>query len=208
MSIVVEVITEYLQTNRRLVVPNFGAFVVKESGERIFSELLCTDDGILSSLLQARGLSSMEVAVTIDRFIFEVRYELERYGYCRLEELGTLRVEPTKTLRLYPPVHCEMPKQMPYIPKPISAAEMSAESVQETTKTGNGPKSHDTYKASPKSVVKPRKKFDVVVFIAAVIVTLALLGILYGFYVSGLSTDADDAAMDARRVEPMAITNE
>ena len=99
MSVVLEVIAKYLQTNRRLVVPTFGAFMVKESGERLFSDLLNSDDGVLSSLLRESGLNEMEAAVTIDRFIFEVRHELGQYGYCRLGEIGTLRVEPaTKTL--------------------------------------------------------------------------------------------------------------
>ena len=118
MNIVEEVIVEYLRSNRRLVIPNFGAFMAKESGVGIFSGLLRTDDGVLSSLLKARGLNEMEAAITIDRFIFEVRHELEQYGYCRLGEVGTLRIEPeTKALRLYPPVHGELPKQTPYIPK-------------------------------------------------------------------------------------------
>ena len=94
MNIVAEVIAEHLQTNRRLVVPAFGAFMVKESGERLFSDLLNSDDGVLTSLLHSKGLNEMEAAVTIDRFIFEVRHELEQYGYCRLGEIGTIRIEP------------------------------------------------------------------------------------------------------------------
>ena len=135
MSIVVEVIAGYLQTNRRLVVPNFGAFMVKESGERIFSDLLNTDDGVLTSLLRDRGLNEMEVAVTLDRFLFEVRHELEQYGYCRLGEIGTLRIEPsTKVLRLYPPVEqVELPKQTPYIPKLDERRETRDESNAEPT---------------------------------------------------------------------------
>ena len=120
MSIVIEVISEHLRTNRRLVVPGFGAFMVKESGERVFSDLLRTDDGVLNSLLRNRGLNEMEAAVTVDRFIFEMRHDLEMYGYYRLGEVGTLRIEPeTKCLRLNPPVQGEMPKAKPYIPQPI-----------------------------------------------------------------------------------------
>ena len=37
---IVDVINEYLKSNRRLVVPGFGAFLAKEDGEIIFSELL------------------------------------------------------------------------------------------------------------------------------------------------------------------------
>ena len=131
MNIVAEVITEHLQTNRRLVVPNFGAFMVKESGERVFSDLLRTDDGVLTSLLRAKGLNEMEAAVMMDRFVFEVRYELEQYGYCRLGNVGTLRIEPiTKALRLYPPVQGEVPKQAPYIPKQVSETENETDAAE------------------------------------------------------------------------------
>ncbi|MBE6194408.1 MAG: hypothetical protein E7140_01580 [Rikenellaceae bacterium] len=140
MSIVIEVIAEHLRSNRRLVVPAFGAFVVKETGERLFSDLLNTDDGVLASLLRAKGLSEMEAAVSIDRFIFEVRHELEQYGYCRLGEVGTLRIEPsTKVLRLYPPVEqVELPKQTPYIPKQDERRETRDERNAEPTLRSEG----------------------------------------------------------------------
>ena len=92
MNIIVEIIAEHLLSNRRLVVPGFGAFMVKDTGERVFADLLRTDDGVLISLLEAKGMSMMEAAIVVDRFIFEVRYELEQYGYCRLGEIGTLRI--------------------------------------------------------------------------------------------------------------------
>ena len=146
MKIVTEVILEYLGSNRRLVVPALGAFMVKDTGDLVFSDLLRNDDGVLSSLLLGRGMNDMEVAVMIDRFVFEVRHELDQYGYCRMGELGTLRIEPdTKVLRLYPPVKSEEPLSVvdtPYVPEPIvepivepisteleSEAEAEAESV-------------------------------------------------------------------------------
>ena len=203
MGVVLEVIAEYLQSNRRLVIPNFGAFMVKESGERLFSDLLNTDDGVLSSLLQSRGMNEMEAAVMIDRFIFEVRHELEQYGYCRLGEVGTLRVEPaTKVLRLYPPVQGEMPKQTPYIPEPIvetKKEEVAAkEQEAETPKVPNAPKSP----AAPKKPLKPRKKLDFVMVVAIAIVVAALVAMGYGWYVSNLGATDDDAAMNALRVVP------
>ena len=205
MYIVVEVIAEYLLSNRRLVVPMFGAFMVKESGERVFSDLLRTDDGVLSSLLRAKGLNEMEAAIMADRFIFEVRHELEQYGYCRLGEIGTLRVEPsTKTLRLYPPVKGEVPKHTPYVPKPVTEEkqEVQNEKVVEdkvaeeipasnASKTSNAPK-------------KSRKKMDFVMVAAIVIVVAALAAIGYGYYVSSLA-EKDDVTMEALRVIPEQI---
>ena len=138
MSIIVEIIAEHLQSNRRLVVPAFGAFMVKESGELVFSDLLRTDDGVLTSLLRSRGFNEMETAVTVDRFVFEVRHELEQYGYCRLGEVGTLRVEPdTKVLRLYPPVKGQVEYvAKPFIPEPTIAHEVrAAEPVVTPTNT-------------------------------------------------------------------------
>lgn len=228
MNIVVDIISEYLRSNRRLVVPTFGAFMVKESGERIFSDLLNTDDGVLASLLHAKGLSEMEVAVTIDRFIFELRHELEEYGYCRLGEIGTLRVEPTtKVLKLYPPVQGELPKQTPYVPKSLETRDgvsgtSETNGTNGTTET-NGqniitPKSPNASNASnasnthnaPKAPTKPRKKRVDLVMVAAIVILLAALaGIGYGWYVSNLGGEDDDAAaMDALRVAPEQTINE
>ena len=210
MNIVEEVIVEYLRSNRRLVIPNFGAFMAKESGERIFSGLLRTDDGVLSSLLKARGLNEMEAAITIDRFIFEVRHELEQYGYCRLGEVGTLRIEPeTKALRLYPPVHGELPKQTPYVPKIDERQETKDESksVGSEKETPNAPNASNAPNAPNASNApkKPRKKVDFVMVVAVIILLVALLGIGYGWYVSNLGVVDDDAAMDALRVAPELI---
>ena len=209
MSIVVEVIAKYLQTNRRLVVPAFGAFVVKESGERVFSDLLNSDDGVLTSLLRERGLNEMETAVTIDRFIFEVRHELEQYGYCRLGEIGTLRIEPaTKVLRLYPPVQGEIPKQTPYIPKLVSETENGKRKTEKENKSIGSDNETPATLAMPKKSAKPRKKVDVVMIVAVIILLAALAGIGYGWYVSNLGTADDDAAMEALRVTPGQIVNE
>lgn len=219
MSIVVEVIAEHLLFNRRLVVPAFGAFMVKESGERVFSDLLRNDDGVLASLLRGRGLNEMEAAVMIDRFIFEVRNELEQFGYCRLGDIGTLRVEPTtKALRLYPPVQGEIPKSKPYIPQPAveEAREVKTEVREaidervpiEKKEVKSAPTSNISNTPNiSKKVAKPRKKFDFVIVAAIVIVTIALIAIGYGYYVSTLADCDDDAAMDALRVTPEQTIN-
>ena len=211
MNIVVEVIAAHLLSNRRLVVPAFGAFMVKESGERVFSELLRTDDGVLASLLREKGLNEMEAAVMIDRFIFEVRYELEQYGYCRLGKIGTLRIEPSaKVLRLYPPVQGEIPKQTPYVPKQLSETENEKGAIEEQkVEISNTPNISNISNASnapnaPKKQLKPHKKFDFVMVVAVIILVVALLGIGYGWYVSNLA-EIDDAAMEELRVAPNMI---
>ena len=86
---VVDVINEYLKSNRRLVIPSFGAFVTKEDGQIIFSELLKKDDGILRGLLVAKGMREIEAAGKIDRFVFEIRHALMQVGACPVADFGT-----------------------------------------------------------------------------------------------------------------------
>lgn len=196
-----DIIAEYLTSNRRLVVPDFGAFVVKESGELLFSELLRTDDGVLSGVLAERGLNEMEIAVVVDRYIFEVRHELEAYGYCRLGALGTLRLEPaTKSLKLYQVKNSE-PQPGP-TPQPKPKVESEAPKVEKPTVPTA------TLTEHRRVVAKPRKRIDTIMIVAIVILLGALVAIGYGFYVSRLGVADDDAAMDALRVTPEQINEE
>lgn len=89
---VVEVISKYLATNKRLVVPNLGTFIVKKAGEQIlFSNLMKGDDGVLRGLLVAEGLSAIEAAALLDRFVFEANFRLQQGLACSLKNFGTLR---------------------------------------------------------------------------------------------------------------------
>lgn len=86
-----EYITRYLLLNKRLVVPNLGAFVVNPSnGNLIFVELLKQDDGVLMRQLMADGLSAVDAMNMIDRFVFEIRYKVESGGTAMLNGIGRL----------------------------------------------------------------------------------------------------------------------
>lgn len=88
----IPVITQYLETHKRLVIPQLGAFIVKEPGRAVlFSELLKRDDGVLRGLLCARGLNELEAAGEIDRFVFEVRHAVEHGQVCPLPGLGEMK---------------------------------------------------------------------------------------------------------------------
>ena len=89
---IVELISKYLESNKRLVVPNLGAFIVKEAGRVVlFSNLIKGDDGVLRSLLVEAGVSEMETAAALDRFVFEVNFRLESTGECLLDGFGILK---------------------------------------------------------------------------------------------------------------------
>ena len=89
---IIEIISRHLLSNRRLVVPTLGCFIVKGADEVLFSELLTQDDGVLRGLLTAEGLSELECAVQLDRFVFEVRHALEQSGSCPLNGFGVLSI--------------------------------------------------------------------------------------------------------------------
>lgn len=90
-TMLVEVISKYLLTNKRLVVPNLGTFIVKTAGESVlFSNLMKGDDGVLRHLLVEQGISELEAAGLIDRFVFEVNYRLQNGGVCLISGFGRL----------------------------------------------------------------------------------------------------------------------
>ena len=96
---IVELISKYLETHKRLVVPNLGAFIVKVPGQTVlFSNLIKSDDGVLRSLLAANGVSEMEAAAAVDRFVFEVRFRLQNNGVCRLGGFGELHSGANETV--------------------------------------------------------------------------------------------------------------
>ena len=88
---VVEIIAKYLESNKRLIIPNFGAFMVKVPQQTIlFSNLLKGDDGVLRKLLLEAGMSEIEAAGVVDRFVFEINYRLQNGGECLLRGFGRL----------------------------------------------------------------------------------------------------------------------
>lgn len=94
-----KIIADYLESNKRLVLPQLGAFIVKEAeGRIIFSELLRRDDGVFRSLLMAQGMGEMEAAAAVDRFIFDIRHALQHGTPFILEGLGALLCGPDNTI--------------------------------------------------------------------------------------------------------------
>lgn len=102
----IRTVSKYLETHKRLVVPQLGAFLVKEPGVSIvFSELMKRDDGVLRALLREQGASELEAAGEIDRFVFEVRHAVERGESYPLEGFGVLHPGPNGTVAFaYRPV--------------------------------------------------------------------------------------------------------
>lgn len=99
LMVLIRVVTQYLESHKRLVIPQLGAFIVKEPGRSVvFSELLKRDDGVLRGLLREQGVGDLEAAGEIDRLVFEVRHAVEAGGEYRLEGFGTLKPGPNGTM--------------------------------------------------------------------------------------------------------------
>ena len=145
------VLTKYLETHKRIVVPQLGAFLVKEPGKSIlFSELVKRDDGVLRGLLMADGRSEVEATGAIDRFVFEVRHAVESGTEYRLADFGTMMPGPNGTIRFSyrPVVRLDRPirpaepvpapsvvRQTPPVPNPVGrpAPEPAADAVPAST---------------------------------------------------------------------------
>lgn len=95
----IRIIAQYLQSHRRLIIPQLGAFIVKEPGSSVlFSELLKRDDGVLRQLLVEGGMSELEAGGEVDRFVFEVRHAIRQGQEYPLEGLGVLKPGPNETI--------------------------------------------------------------------------------------------------------------
>lgn len=110
----IPIITEYLHSHRRLVVPQLGAFIRKNEGDEVvFSEMLKRDDGVLRSLLVAEGLGEIEASGLIDRFIFELRHTISDGSVYRAEGLGLFAQGANGTIRF---------RYLPQAQEPLSLA--------------------------------------------------------------------------------------
>ena len=196
---VVDVINEYLKSNRRLVVPDFGAFLAKEGGEIVFSELLKRDDGVLTALLMAQGLSEIEAAGAVNRFIFEVRHDLQQAGIALVEGLGTFRRTEDGVIAFE--------HNKPVVIEPVTVAEPEVVAEPEIVAEPVAPKVTVTpTPIPPRRVAQPRKSNNFVMWFAGIVIAGALIALAYGLYCMWSAPERDlDAEMDAQRIPMIEI---
>lgn len=196
---VTDVIANYLHDNhRRLVVPAFGAFVVKESGEVLFSELLKTDDGVLRGLLAAGGLSELECAGLIDRFIFDVRNALSEKGRFDMGGFGGLTIGADGEIRFVPRVAVPTGKVVgkPAVPKAAQPSKTGVSKPDTFRAETQSERERPKFAAARRS--KSRKRGVDWFVVAAVVVLLAAVAVIvYGYFCS--AEQDDEAMMDSLR---------
>ena len=85
----IRIIEHYLESHKRLIIPQLGAFLVKEEPRVVvFSELLRRDDGVLRGLLVAEGMSEVAARGEVDRLVYEVRHAIEHGERYYLSDFG------------------------------------------------------------------------------------------------------------------------
>ena len=89
------IIADYLKAGKRLVIPQFGAFIHKDTdGGVVFVPFLKKDDGVLATQLSITyGLSSEEAYGVITEYIAQVQRSVTDRGSFVVEGVGRLRID-------------------------------------------------------------------------------------------------------------------
>ncbi len=95
MNMTGEAIVLLLKKNKRVVIPDLGAFIRKDGdGRVVFVEFLRKDDGMLAGELgRLYGLSAAEARLAIDRFAAGLKARTGYDGGFVIEGLGTMRMD-------------------------------------------------------------------------------------------------------------------
>ena len=207
----VGIINEYLKSNRRLVIPSFGAFVVKGGGDIIFSELLKSDDGVLRALLMGQGMSEIETAAAIDRLIFEVRHDLQESGRCFVANLGTFtrNAEGVLVFEKVKPEQYIIPAAAaePVAPvTPVTPVEPAKPVEPVMVAVPTTPPLRPAAPAKPRKAPARKSSGGFVMWIAGIVIAGALLALGYGLFCMWNTPDRDiDEQMDAQRIPMIQI---
>ena len=95
------IITEYLRHNRRLVIPELGAFLKKEDGQTVFVPFLNKDDGVLTGeVRKAYGTSTAEAEAIAAQYAESVWKGIDTHGAYLIAPLGSLKKDPNGILYL------------------------------------------------------------------------------------------------------------
>lgn len=89
--------------SRRVIIPGWGAFIKRDSGETVFTDILQTDDGILKQTVAetfGTGTSGAESAVTL--FADKAKKDIIRYGHTHIAGVGTVSLTPEGKYRFSP----------------------------------------------------------------------------------------------------------
>ncbi len=223
----IPIIKQYLTAHKRLVVPQLGAFIVKEPERSVvFSELLKRDDGVLRGLLRDSGTGDLEAAGEIDRFVFEVRHAVEHGQEYPLEGLGVMKPGPNGTIAfVYGPLPAapaadgEKPARQPQLepgklaeavrtafaePHVSPSAKMNPDPSVRGLRYGKPPKNTDACRYVDR--VPRRRGVDWFIWIAVAAAVIAAGAIAFGYWRDAKEKQAETEYIEVPAAQTTAET--
>lgn len=225
----VQTISQYLGSHKRLVVPQLGTFIVKEPGVSIvFSELLKRDDGVLRGLLREAGVGELEAAGEIDRFVFEVRHAAQHGQEFRLDGFGVLHPGPNGTIAFAyeprpvqsaadaapgaasvpagtrPAPAGQTPPKLPYSePRVSPSAKMNPDPSVRGLRYGKPPKTTAACRYVDRP---PRRRADWFIWIAIAAAVIAAGAIAFGYWRDAKERQAEAEYLEVPAAQTAAAT--
>ena len=93
---------ELIKSNNRVIVPNFGAFIVsRDAGTTVlFNNFLSFNDGLLINHISSKkGIETTEATEQVSGFVDKVKKELDEKGEYTIDKLGTFTKDQNGILR-------------------------------------------------------------------------------------------------------------
>jgi nucleoid DNA-binding protein/cell division septation protein DedD len=150
-------ILQILESNNRVIVPEFGAFIVKQRNPMviIFNEFLQYNDGMLVDFIsRTDGISRDGAKEKVDAFVRKVNQELEKGNNLILPTLGTISRSATGKISV------EKTEDSEIAPKKTTksaAKKSSRETVKEDTKKTKPAESKVKESPEPEKVTETKK---------------------------------------------------
>ena len=93
---------ELIKNNNRVIVPNFGAFIVsRDAGTTVlFNNFLSFNDGLLINHVSSQeGIDTTQATQKVSEFVEKIKQELEENGEYAIEKLGRFTKDQNGILR-------------------------------------------------------------------------------------------------------------
>lgn len=132
MVIMENYLLELIKENNRIIIPNFGAFIVsREKGQNIlFNNFLSFNDGLLiSHICAVEGTDSATASNKVDSYVKTIRAALDTTGSYTVKDIGTFSKDENGVLRfeqLTPPTQSEEIISKP-VEQPISVPDLTTD---------------------------------------------------------------------------------
>lgn len=127
-TIMEKYILDLIKDHNRVIVPNFGAFIVsREKGQTIlFNSFLSFNDGLLiNHICKADSIETPEATTMVEEYVTKVKAALDTKGIFEMDELGTFSKDQNGILRFIQKEPEGIPKPEIKSSKPAKATDSS-----------------------------------------------------------------------------------